>query len=216
MTLFATGKMITYKQVTDYLLLNLQIGIISFYHMVKTTLPWSVAVKDKTKTEYGEILSEIAGKPMTNMLWAFVDCESLATAPAIPNSVTNMFYTFNGCTSLTTAPVIPNSVTDMYSTFSGCTSLTTAPEIPDSVTNMSSTFYSCTSLTTAPVIPNGVTYMSRTFYNCTSLTGTIEINANPTEYKFCFSNTSKPIVLTGSSTMLSQIARGRSNITIQQ
>ena len=40
--IFATGKMITYKQVTDYLLLNLQIGIISFYHMVKTTLPCSV------------------------------------------------------------------------------------------------------------------------------------------------------------------------------
>ena len=42
MTLFATGKMIIYKQVTDYLLLNLQIGIISFYHIVKTTLPCSV------------------------------------------------------------------------------------------------------------------------------------------------------------------------------
>ena len=152
---------------------------------------------------------------VTNMDLTFSGCTSLTTVPVIPNSVTNMYRTFKNCTSLTTAPIIPNSVTSMYGTFEGCTSLTAAPTIPSSVTNMSSTFSSCTSLTTAPVIPNSVTNMTQTFWYCSSLTGTIEINANPTEYYACFSNTSKPIVLTGSSTMLSQIADNRRNITIQ-
>ena len=131
---------------------------------------WSVEVKDKTKTEYGEILSEIAGKPVTNMWCTFVGCTSLTTAPTIPSSVKNMYGTFVGCTSLTTAPAIPNSVTDMSSTFSDCTSLTTAPTIPNSVTSMRSTFSDCTSLTTAPAIPSSVRNMMYTFEGCTSLT----------------------------------------------
>ena len=131
---------------------------------------WKVMAKDKTKTSYGVILSEIAGKPITNMSYTFENCTSLTTAPVIPNNVTNMSYTFMSCTSLTTAPVIPSSVTNMSYTFNGCTSLTTAPTIPNSVTNMQSTFSGCTSLTTAPVIPSSVTNMSYTFENCTSLT----------------------------------------------
>ena len=131
---------------------------------------WSVKVKDKTKTKYGEILSEIAGKPVTYMSITFSGCTSITTAPAIPNGVTNMYFTFSGCTSLTTAPAIPNSVTNMYGTFSECPLLTTAPVIPNSVTNMNSTFYRCTSLTTAPVIPNSVTNMEQTFVSCKSLT----------------------------------------------
>lgn len=247
---------------------------------------WHVAVKDKTKTEYGKILSEIAGKPITNMNNTFKECTSLATAPIIPSSVTsmnstfsycdlktapaipngvyNMKDTFSGCTSLTAAPAIPNGVTNMYSTFSGCTSLITAPEIPSSVTDMDQTFFGCSSLTTAPVIPssvtdmtwtfmhctslktapaipnsvtsmsftfqgctslttvpeipNSVTDMYGTFEDCTSLTGTIEINANPTRYDSCFSNTLKPIALTGSSTTLNELAAtsSKGNITVAQ
>lgn len=133
----------------------------------------------------------------------------------IPNTVTNMNNVFRNCKKLTKAPVIPNSLTDMAGTFMSCTSLTTAPTIPNGVTDMTYTFYNCGKLTTAPAIPSSVTNMKGTFYYCTSLTGTIEINANPTEYDICFYGTSKPIILTGSSTMLSQIAGGKSNITIQ-
>ncbi len=176
---------------------------------------WSVYVKSTEQTAYAPILESINGIPITNMFGTFKDCTSLKTSPKIPNSVTNMNYTFDGCISLTTAPAIPNSVTDMASTFAGCTSLATAPTMPNGVTYMGDTFYGCTSLTTAPAIPNSVTDMYNTFYYCTSLTGTIEINANPTEYDGCFSGTSKKIILTGSSTMLSQIAGGKSNITIQ-
>ena len=179
---------------------------------------WSVMAKDTSKSSYGIILSEIAGKPITNMYGTFWDCKSLTTAPVIPKSVTTMDSTFNGCASLTTAPVIPNSVTDMYETFEGCTSLTTVPEIPNSVTDMSYTFRDCTSLTTAPVIPSGVTNMYGTFWGCTLLTGTIKINANPTKYDACFIFTKEPIVLTGTSTLLKELSKTSSidNVTIAQ
>ena len=131
---------------------------------------WSVEIKDKNKTEYGNIISEIARKSITNMTYTFSGCKSLTTAPIIPNSVSNMYGTFWGCTSLTTAPAIPNSVTSMDSTFDSCTSLTTAPEIPNSVTDMYAAFSGCTSLTTAPAIPNSVTDMRDTFSFCRSLT----------------------------------------------
>ena len=210
---------------------------------------WGVRVKDASKTSYGEIVSEIVGKP-TYISYTFYGCSSLTTAPAIPNSVTDMTATFYDCTSLTTAPVIPSSVTNMTSTFDGCTSLTTAPTIPNSVTNMNSTFMACTKLTTAPVIPNSVTDMSYTFWGCKKLTtaptipnsvtdmsytfnlcsslttapaipnsvtnmnstfsecplltGTIEINTNPTSYKYCLQSTQ----ITGITGSCSQATKG--------
>ena len=122
----------------------------------------------------------------------------------------------SGCTGLTTAPEIPNSVTEMGSTFAGCTGLTTAPEIPNSVTRMDSTFSGCTGLTTAPEIPNSVTKMNKTFSGCTNLTGEITINANLNsseewDYADCFSDTTKPIQLTGTCTILSKLAETSSN-----
>lgn len=160
---------------------------------------WSVVVKDTSKTTYDAIISEIAGKPMTNMYCTFYGCNSLATAPTIPSSVTNMDSTFWDCTSLTAAPAIPNGVTNMYWTFANCTSLTTAPTIPNSVTNMYCTFW-----------------------DCTSLTGTIEVNANidtssSYNYDKCFYDTVKPITLTGSSTMLNELAStaNNGNATVQ-
>lgn len=182
---------------------------------------WHVKVKDNSKTEYGEILSEIAGKPMTNMYSTFEGCESLTTAPAIPSSVTDIRVTFECCKSLTTAPAIPNSVTDMSFTFSQCPSLTTAPVIPNSVTNMRGTFANCPSLTTAPAIPSNVKSMQSAFNRCISLKGTIEINSNLGDYysyAFCFADTSKPIVLTGTSTMLNELAAtsSKGNITVAQ
>ena len=210
---------------------------------------WGVRVKDASKTSYGEIVSEIVGKP-TYIFFTFYGCHSLTTAPAIPSTVTDMTCTFYDCTSLTTAPVIPSSVTNMTSTFDGCTSLTTAPTIPNSVTNMNSTFMACTKLTTAPVIPNSVTDMSYTFWGCKKLTtaptipnsvtdmsytfnlcsslttapaipnsvtnmnstfsecplltGTIEINTNPTSYKYCLQSTQ----ITGITGSCSQATKG--------
>lgn len=178
---------------------------------------WSVRVKDTSKTSYGEILNEIAGKPVTAMIFTFENCTNLKTSPTIPDSVTDMYGAFVNCSSLVNAPIIPDGVTGLYQTFFRCTSLTTAPTIPNSVTEMTNTFSNCTSLTTAPTIPNSVTEMSGIFDTCTSLTGTIEINADVIySYRYCFANTSKPITLTGSSTMLSTLAATatRGNVTV--
>ena len=165
---------------------------------------WGVRIKDTSKTAYGEIISEIAGKSVTSLYYAFYNCTSLTSAPVIPSSITNMRGTFYKCISLTTVPKIPssvtymrgtfvdctslttppdmsnaNSVTNMYYTLQHCTSLTTAPTIPNSVTNMSHTFDGCTKLTTAPTIPNSVMNMEYTFANCTSLTTVPDMsNAN--------------------------------------
>ena len=171
---------------------------------------WSVTVADTSKSSYGMILSEIADKPVTTMYYTFDGCESLTTAPVIPDSVTDMEGTFSncenlttaptipggvtnlsgtfaGCTGLTAAPTIPGGVTDMTATFCGCTSLTTAPSIPDNIINMIGTFSGCASLTAAPAIPDGVTNMTNTFSGCASLTAAPAIPDSVTNmpYTFC-------------------------------
>ena len=107
-------------------------------------------------------------------------------------------------------------VTSLALAFEGCTGLTTAPEIPNSVTNMWYTFNGCTGLTTAPEIPNSVTSMIGTFSGCTNLTGEITINANLNgsygwAYEGCFKDTTKPIQLTGTCSVLLELAATSSN-----
>ena len=180
------------------------------------------------KRELGETVSEI------DLTYCFSGCESLATAPAIPNGVTNMFGCFRGCINLTTAPTIPSGVTNMRDCFQQCKSLTTAPTIPSGVTNMNGCFRWCINLTTAPTIPNtvtdmrncfqqceplttaptipsSVTAMDYCFSSCSSLTGKITINANPSSYEKCMAGTQKEIVLTGSSAQLQNIANTATN-----
>jgi hypothetical protein len=83
---------------------------------------------------------------------------------------------------------------------------------------MTNTFRDCTNLTTAPVIPSNVKYIKGTFQSCTSLTGTVIINATNPDYASCFWNTVQPIVLTGSSTVLAELAAtaDNGNVTVQQ
>jgi hypothetical protein len=187
---------------------------------------WEVYAIDKSKASYGEILTSIAGLPVTTMEYTFKNCTSLTDASGlvIPNSITQMTNTFDGCTNLITAPQLPNSIILMLDTFKDCTSLTTAPVIPDSVTDMALAFKNCTSLTTAPVIPSSVTNVQFLFYGCTNLTGTITINANIPNvsnsyyYRNCFDGTTQPIVLTGSCAGLDQLAATATNgnVTVQQ
>ncbi len=112
---------------------------------------WGVKVLDDTKTEYGAILENINGQPITNINWTFSMCTALTTAPAIPSSVTDMWSTFDRCTNLTTAPVIPSSVTDMQETFRDCTSLTGNIEINATPTSYDMCFYD----TTQPITLSG-------------------------------------------------------------
>lgn len=169
---------------------------------------WSVKVKDKTKSSYGKILSEIAGKPITNMYGTFVNCHSLTIAPEIPDGVTNMKEAFYFCQLLTTTPTIPSSVTNIQEIFCNCTSLITYVgstdadgdfsnyKIPKNITDMYQVFAGCKSLTTAPTIPNNVTSMKYTFESCTSLTITPVIPNSVTNmrgaFHYCTSLTTAP------------------------
>ena len=219
---------------------------------------WRInTVKDRHKTSYGEMLSNIAGVDVTRMYFtfhsckdmeyapkipntitdmysAFLNCDKLITAPEIPYGVTQMFQAFSGCSSLTTGPKLPDTVKNMDSTFSYCYSLKTSPQIPYGVTNMHQTFLKCNNLLTAPEIPNSVTVMKNTFMycdnlqsvstipssvtdmfqtfrDCENLTGDIKINANPTSFDNCFMDTKKNISLTGTSSVLQQLASTATN-----
>lgn len=145
---------------------------------------WGVAVNDKTQSSYGALRSTICGQP-----------------------VTRLNYAFYGCSNMTSAPAIPSTVYSLFCAFSGCSSLINAPAIPSGVSTMANTFADCYSLQTAPTIPAGVSFMTYTFLNCTCLTGEVVIHADPSgNYQDCFSGTANPITLTGSSTMLEELA----------
>ena len=160
---------------------------------------WSVVVNNTGKTEYGEIVSTIAGQPVTNMYKTFAGCNNLIASPNIPSSVTSLLSTFEGCTALTVAPTIPSNVIIMQSTFNGCSSLTTAPTIPNNVTDMTQTFSYCTSLNTYIgstdldgdfsnyIIPDSVTSMHSTFEGCSAITAAPAISSNVTNISGAFS-----------------------------
>ena len=130
---------------------------------------WKVLSRNKSQKTYGEIISELAGKPITYMGGTFSGCAFLTTSPVIPYNVTNMEYAFSGCKSLTSAPEIPVNVTYMYGTFADCYSLNKAPILPVKVQNLKETFKSCKSLAVAPEIPSSVTDMYGTFSYCETL-----------------------------------------------
>lgn len=123
----------------------------------------------------------------------------------------DLTYCFSGCESLTTAPAIPNGVTNMNSCFRWCINLTTAPTIPNTVTDMRNCFQQCEPLTTAPTIPSSVTAMGYCFSSCSALTGKVTINANPSGYAKCMAGTQQEIVLVGSSAQLQNIANTATN-----
>lgn len=188
------------------------------YDVTVSNTTASIRVNDTSKTSYAALptlaeIRSVTGQPVEviNLSYCFQHCESLTTAPSIPNGVTNMTGCFYYCTSLTTAPTIPSTVTNMSYCFDGCSALTTAPAIPNGVTYMGACFRQCRSLTTAPTIPSGVTNMNNCFGSCTALTGKITINANPSTYSNCMADTQQEILLVGSSALLQNIADTATN-----
>ena len=82
----------------------------------------------------------------------------------------------------------------------------------DAITNVGQcAFYGCTSLTAVTEIPASVTNMSYAFAGCTALTGEVVIQASPSTYGGCFEYTALPITLSGSSTVLAELAATSSN-----
>lgn len=62
---------------------------------------WSVAVNDRSLTQYGQILTSIGGAPVVSMRYTFLGCVNMTTAPLIPETIKDMTGTFYGCTALT-------------------------------------------------------------------------------------------------------------------
>ena len=74
------------------------------------------------------------------------------------------------------------------------------------IVSLNGTFKGCEFLTQAPAIPRSVIDMTSTFEGCSSLTGLLTIFASPTTYNGCFSGTTQKVVLTGTSTLLSELS----------
>ncbi len=126
----------------------------------------------------GDFSEYIIPSSVTNLEWAFMNCQKITLSPHLPSGITSLDGTYWGCSNLLKAPQIPDSVTKMSGTFRNCYAMTIASELPNNVTILDGTFYGCSSLISAPVIPKNVINMSQTFYNCKSLTGNVEVNTN--------------------------------------
>ena len=131
---------------------------------------WGVRVKDNSKTSYGEILSEIAGQPVTNVRGTFEKCKELIEAPSFPSNVSRVYSnTFEECSKLETV-VLPNSITsfDMFA-FDGLMNLTNVTLSNNIIVIYQSAFQDCYKLDNI-VIPSGVSRIENdAFRNCKSL-----------------------------------------------
>ncbi len=170
---------------------------------------------------------------VTSLYSLFKGCSDLKKAPIIPNTVTNMALTFSHTqidispilppklnvlswtfefTNLTETPIIPQEVQRMYGTFYMCKKLVkiSTPSLPDSVTIIDYLFAGCENLILNDfVIDENIESMEHLFENCYSLMGTLIINANPTNYYYCFyrcsTNSSSDLILSGNSNILLDI-----------
>lgn len=138
------------------------------YQFDKNNQGYSVLVKDKTLSQYGNILENIDGINIVNLDNTFYKCSNLIQAPNIPKSVTSLDTTFAQCGNLEQAPEIPNGVTNMQHTFSACSKLTQAPKIPQGVITMTGTFR-YTSITQAPELPDSVINIDMIYESCIKL-----------------------------------------------
>ena len=138
------------------------------YQFDKNNQGYSVLAKDKTLSQYGDILENIDGINIVNLDDTFFKCSNLIQAPNIPKSVTSLNSTFSGCSNLEQAPEIPNGVTNMTHTFNACSKLTQAPKIPQGVITMKGTFR-YTSITQAPELPDSVINIDQIYESCIKL-----------------------------------------------
>lgn len=124
---------------------------------------------------------------VTNLEYAFCNCNNLTCVPTLPSNVTNLENTFLFCNSITKVPSIPNTVTSLYRTFCECINLQETPDIPESVTNMTDTFWHCHSLPETK-FNNNVQDLSGAYSECYSLTCISEIPESVTNMRGTFAN----------------------------
>lgn len=145
------------------------------YTYLTASSGWKVSITNYEdnylRESFGEILTRINKKYVTDMSNTFSYCDSLKIAPKIPSTVTNMYGTFYNCYQLKSMSNIPSGVIGLSDTFYNCHTLTSTKPIPSTIKSMQRTFYGCSSLTTAPNMTNAtaIESMQYTFYNCTKL-----------------------------------------------
>lgn len=136
---------------------------------------WGVIILNRSKVSYGQVLWEIADKPIISLNFTFGDADNLGRAPEVPPSVTSMYRAFNHCDEMLTAPKIPEGVTSTHGCFSDCYALREPSNIPSTVRGtdgMSYMFYDCVSMLYAPKsfpTDTSVTSMDRMFWDCQSI-----------------------------------------------
>lgn len=110
---------------------------------------------------------------VTNMSYAFSECESVQSAPLFDTSnVTRMDHMFSDCLVLRIVQLFDTSnVTRMDSMFNGCGYLQSVPLFDtSSVTTMDSMFYRCRRLVNIPLFDtSNVSDMDHMFYDCVNV-----------------------------------------------
>lgn len=127
---------------------------------------YGVRVLDNTKSEYGEIQSEIDGIPVVSMKSTFYGCKNMIKSPEIPNTIKVLERTFEDCEKLINAPDIPKGAKNLEFIFAKCSNLKSPPEIPDGVKTMYAAFWNCSNLEKLPDIPDSVKQTGYIFEGC--------------------------------------------------
>lgn len=147
---------------------------------------WSVFVKDKMKTEYEPIKTEIAGKPVVSLYKTFDGCIKLKHSPEIPPTIKNMDYTFAACYLMTESPIIPYGVKSMRCTYHDCRKLTKTVDIPDSVESMAGTYSMCCELVSINKLSNNASDISNLCAGCYNLKTISELPNKTMDMTFAF------------------------------
>ena len=158
---------------------------------------WVQGVKDRTKSTYEPLYSEIYGCPVVSI--NYDGCSNLENMPDIPNSVVNMVNSFCNCTKITQISNIPTECRNMDSAFAG-TSIISAPDLPNKVISARGTF-SDTPIKVAPKLSDSIKYIAGKlsnnnysynpegiFANCEKLTVPSNIPCEVTDLTRAFAN----------------------------
>ncbi len=160
---------------------------------------WGVRVRDKSKTTYGPMLERLGYKNVVALTSTFEDCRNLVKLQEgfkLPSKAVRFDQMFDQCVSMTSLPnsfKFGSSAENLEWMFYECTSLSFAN-------------YSCSDGSGDFLIPGTVKDMYQMFMHSTNLGGTIRIDAVPDRYKECFNKINTEVYITGTSTVLAEIA----------
>ena len=171
---------------------------------------WAARVLSDEKSSYLKPLTTIGAEPVTNFSYTWYGCQSLISAPEIPEYAMTLQWAFASCESLVGAPIIPINVRSLNGTFNGCTALEIAPIAPENVYTMESTFAGCMALKSyvnssstdgdfsAYPMPSNLKSLYNTFNSCKLMTVAPRIPETVTDARCAFyGNPPNIIWLTG-------------------